>query len=1284
MLKRVYLGVSWLAIFSIVVLAVLISVGRMLSPAVQGYLPMIQDKATEALGQKVTIKSIDVSWHGIAPALRLHDVSVRNASDDGNVIFVKKINVRPDVFKLLFEQQPYPSLISFSGARFPLHLLEDKRLIVPGLELLENASADKSEETDIEELMGRLSGVSLELVNSRIDWRSELTNSDFIFTRIHAHLAVDEDLLLVEADVGLPERLGERLRLNARIEGPLWIPSGWDASIYAHAKGLHFSALSRESLLRVAEMKDGHGDMEAWLDWGQQGLKDFRGNFKLHDLSWAHAKGQDDYRLDRTSGRFMFRRQASGWTLDLSRFELERDGYRWPSSSVSLRVTSNEQVSRYQLDADYLDLGQITEFISSRVELKDDQRLWVERLKPRGALRDIALNVLLEDKALDQLIASGQFLDVGWEPYKKIPGINGLDGQFSLDEDDGSFLLVTEDALVDYPWLFKDKLTVRNLRGEFDWSRQDKKISLRGRTIKVSNEDIRGEGQFDLELGDGPGQMDMQFAFFDGNGKQVARYLPAGILRPKTYDWLVMALQDGFVPEGQLLFKGKFRDFPFTNGEGIFITRFTARDVLLKYGKGWPTIEGLSGEVEFRNNSMNIVADGGRIYDSRIDGGEVSIKDLFAARLLIDARATGPMANVFSFLSDSPLGVGKEAILNDLESRGNSKLTLGIDIPLSKKLEQGVRVNGQLDVAGSSIRFKQQDLLFKDLTGQLKFTEQSAHADDVTASFDRVPVNVNASTQTDGRIKVLVEGVLPATSIVRHLEPHIQKRFSGESLWVASLTIPPMGKGGHGYPHLSLQSDLVGTSSTLPFPLYKEQGVAWPVQVGMYLGRDELQQVSIDLRNRLSTQVELAASGGAAINRADIRFGSARAALPKQGIQIRGIVDRINVDDWVDLFSEPGNTRKAQSDGALDQLNKLALHANTLVFGGREYNNFKINALKKQEVWSALIDSPWVLGTVSGSVEDFSNRPLKLELDYLDLDHSDLTRQGQEPLKPEDFPAVTMQVGQLKFAGREFSKVNLSTRQLRNGLRIHALSFDADGVSARVNGDWRSVGSNKEQTTKLTYNLQFTDLGKASKFIGWESGLEKGDGSLIGSASWDGGPADFSYANNLQGRVDVDLKKGVITGVDAGAGKILGLFNLDMLGSRLRLDFSDLPEEGFGYKTWTAEVRVNGSKLTSRDMVLDGSAGKLRLDGVADMANREMDVKLDVMPDLYAGVPIAGAIVAGPAAGAALYVLGKLPGVSQALEEGGKIEYKLTGAWEEPTVERLTVITEQEEDESLF
>jgi uncharacterized protein (TIGR02099 family) len=1029
-------------------------------------------------------------------------------------------------------------------------------------------------------------------------------------------------------------------------------------------------------------MKAGHGDMEAWLDWGENGLEDLRGNFKLNDLSWAHAQGSEDYRLDKTSGRFKFRRESSGWSLDFDRFELERDGFRWPRSSISLRMTSNDSARRIQLNADYLNLGQITEFLSSRIELKDEQRVWVERLKPGGALNDIELNALLVNKKLEKLLASGKFSDIGWLPYKKIPGITGLDGRFSFDELSGDFLLATEGATVSYPWLFKDELSVQVMRGEFDWSREGERYTLKGRTIKLSNADIRGEGQVELSLGGGPGEMDLQFAFFDGNGNHVVQYLPAGILKPPTYDWLAMALKGGFVPEGQLLFKGKFRDFPFKNGEGIFITRFTARDVLLDYRKGWPEIEALSGEVEFRNNTMSIVADGGRIFDSRIEGGTVSIDDLFVARLRIDAQATGPLANVFSYLSSSPLGVGKEALLNDLEAQGQSRLALGIDIPLSKKLKPGVKVDGQLDIAGCSVRFRKMDLLFEQLAGQLNFTERSAQVDMATASFDQMPVTINADTQKDGRINVHVNGNLRPVSVLRYLEPHLQQPFVGESAWTASLVIPPIGQGSSGYPLLSLTSDLVGTSIELPAPLNKVKTEAWPVQVGMYLGRDELQKLSVDLRDRLSSKLELGAPGNAPINRADIRVGSARAALPEQGIRLRGNIDEVNVDEWVSFFSAPENSG-GKGPSSLDNLNKIALQADTVIFGGRRYHDFKINALKKKEVWSALVDSPWILGTVTGSVHNIASRPLKLELDYLDLDHSDLTKHRQEPIRPEELPSITLQASQLKFTGREFRNLNLSTRQLHNGMRIHALSFDADGLNARINGDWRTRGGEKGQLTKMTYNLQLSDLGKASKFIGWESGLEKGEGRLFGTSTWQGGPADFGYENDLQGRVEVDLEKGVITGVDAGAGKILGLFNLDMLGSRLQLDFSDLPDEGFGYKKWTADVRVNGPLLASRDMILDGSAGKLRLDGEANMETRQMDVKLDVMPDLYASVPIAGAIVAGPAAGAALYVLGKLPGVSQALEEGGKIEYQVTGSWDGPSVERLNV-PEEEEDESLF
>jgi uncharacterized protein YhdP len=81
-----------------------------------------------------------------------------------------------------------------------------------------------------------------------------------------------------------------------------------------------------------------------------------------------------------------------------------------------------------------------------------------------------------------------------------------------------------------------------------------------------------------------------------------------------------------------------------------------------------------------------------------------------------------------------------------------------------------------------------------------------------------------------------------------------------------------------------------------------------------------------------------------------------------------------------------------------------------------------------------------------------------------------------------------------------------------------------------------------------------------------------------------------------------------------------------------------------------------------------------------------MDVYLDVIPHVYSGVTIAGVVLAGPTAGAALYLLGKIPGLSESIEQGTKLQYRLTGLWNDPLAERLNepLQTDEEDGDSLF
>ncbi len=1281
--RRCYIGISWVSVVFLVILAVLLSVGRILSPAVQDYLPEIREQAARALGQPVNIASIDIRWHGIAPSLHLGDVQVLDQEGGQSVLNFEHIYIHVDFYRLLAEQIPVPSRVTFSGSQLTLELREDKRLVIPGIRLMQQERT-----TDFRELMASLKGITFSLLKSDVQWINRVDSAAVRFSPVNVGMAIEDGLILVEGNIGLPEELGKQLRLHARLDGDFWVKDGWGVIVHGDVQGLKFEGIPSSSYFRFAGLLEkGQGDVKFWLDWSKGRMNDLGGRFNVKNLTWDSAlskgKANSQYVLDHARGLFQWKNTQQGWMADFSQLQVRIGDHEWPQTDVSVRFDKNQSYQRFMLSADYLHMGEVAAIALSRSELGDRERKLLQRYQPNGALKDVNLNILFNDKNPELYSARAEFQDLSWAAYKKIPGVTGLDGSFSLDEQSGEMQLQAQDAQLDYPALFLESLQILNLNGDIAWRKDaSDRYRVQGRQLKLASPDIHGEGMLDLGLGAGPADMDLKVAFYEGDGSQVAKYLPAGILQKPIYNWLVHALKGGYVPEGQVLFKGAFQDFPFDNGEGIFVTRFTARDVLLDYWKGWPRIEDLAGEVEFRNQGMTIDVSGGRLFDSQITTGSVRIRNLPRARLLVDAKASGPLADVFSYLSNSPLGQGKEALLNDLKAQGLSDLSLSINLPISKKLKPGVAVNGVLDIQSCGIEFVQQRLKFTDLIGQLDFTENSVNADNATARIDGSDLAIDAKTLSNGSIRVAMQGNLKPAVLMRDLDPELRRHFSGSSDWVATLKIPGLDKNSAGKIHLNLNSDLKGVASDLPAPLNKQPEDIWPVDIGMYLIQDASQKLSIDLQGRLSARLELNREVPAGLERAHLQFGAGESRLPSTGIELSGTLDEINADAWKEVGLSLQDKEGRQQASIIDKLSRLNLYLKKVDIFDRTLHNLRVNAVRQQGEWKTLIDSAWISGTIYQPEDQSSRKPLRMELDYLSLSHPDLESRSHLSLKPDDFPSISFSSKRLDFGGHEMSNVNLSAAKRANGLRIHALSFDAEGFSGRLNGDWLGKNDGSQQTTSLTYNLIVSDLGQATDYMKWDAGLTKGEGRIFGTVNWNGGPTEFSYKNNLQGKVNLELAKGIVTDVESGAGKVLGLFNLDALGKRIRMDFSDVQEKGYSYDRWDAQMNVAGPVITSTNMEIRGSSANLMLSGQGNIERRDMDIYLDVIPQIYSAVPIAGAVIAGPAAGAALYLLSKIPGFNDALGKGTKLEYHLTGPWDAPQVEQLNVdLLEDEEDE---
>ncbi|MBT8448928.1 MAG: hypothetical protein KJO69_04520, partial [Gammaproteobacteria bacterium] len=67
----------------IILLAVLISIARVLTPYINDYRPQIEDWLSIQIGQNVSIGQIKSEWKMLGPSLTLYDINVENVIDIG-------------------------------------------------------------------------------------------------------------------------------------------------------------------------------------------------------------------------------------------------------------------------------------------------------------------------------------------------------------------------------------------------------------------------------------------------------------------------------------------------------------------------------------------------------------------------------------------------------------------------------------------------------------------------------------------------------------------------------------------------------------------------------------------------------------------------------------------------------------------------------------------------------------------------------------------------------------------------------------------------------------------------------------------------------------------------------------------------------------------------------------------------------------------------------------------------------------------------------------------------
>ncbi|MFP4682457.1 MAG: YhdP family protein [Ectothiorhodospira sp.] len=1237
------------ATVAVLFLATVVVVLRLLVPRVDGLAPRLEGVLSELMGHPVTVGDLEARWRILSARIRVTDLAIREPGISAPLFHSETVEMTLDLPASLWSRRPVLDQVRVRGA--DLHVLRDEQ---GRIRVLGGAPPGEVGDAD---LLALLAGNRFLLEDSRLRWEDRLLGIDDRFEDLNLWVALEAGRLRLKGNVFLPERLGQDIEvaLDLRHEKG----ADWDGRGYLHSRELHLEGFPQATRNRLG-MEAGDLNARLWVRWDRGHLSRVQTRLEATGLvpEAGDADGPDAP-LD-LSGHLLWTRAPEGWTLRGEELSLRREGVGWPpASGFDLSWRRGSQGERLRARFDHLRLEDVAPFLAGQSLVEGAWRARLARLRPAGVLSDLQLDLRRGGDAALSGRAEGRFRGLRMAPDGNFPGVSGLDGGMDWTSDGGQFWLDGTDVRLEIPEHFERPLRLQTLEGTVDWIPGPGGGLLVSDDLSARNADLAIRARGRLHLGENPA-LDLAADLREGDARAVAGYLPRGV-PADLRRWLERALQAGRLTTGGMVLRGALRDFPFRDGEGVFRLGARVEGGQLSYRPGWPVIEDLSAQLDFDGAGMTLEATGGGIAGVGIQQARAEIPNLEAPHLQVRGRARGGLGDYLGFVRASPLAAGAGDWLDPVRAEsGEGALELALEVPLEG--DGRTRISGGLSVREGRFVHGGRGWTLDTVDGTLSFTRETLMARGITARLEGVPLTLDARRSPVEGLTVEARGARPVDALLAPAPAALRQRLGGTIAWHARLRAPVEGEGLR----LELDSDLRGLESRLPAPLDKPAGVARPLGIRVDLSGEDVDQVRLSLDEvgeAVFTPGFLEGTG-----RGAVRLGGGTPDLPEgDALALDGRMARLDGAAWNTLFSElerEGNGGGSAPPVALD------LRVGRLEWAGLRLDDAAFKGHRDGGGWSLVVDAPSATGWIRRPPRDAPMDPLVVDLERLDLDALIPGPPGGPSgwPDPRGLPPLRLQSDRLTWRERTLEDVVVSTQPQSDGLEIlRAEARTPDrALTLSLRGQWRDRGDGAHHTT-VEGALEAGDLGRGLGALDFRHPFQEGRGEVRASLSWPGAPFAPDPAG-LRGRGSLRMEEGRLAEVEPGAGRLLGLFSLELLPRRLNLDFRDLVQRGFAYDRMEGEFTVKEGALYTPDLHIRGPSARIHIQGTTDLVRRSYDQRIIVTPSVGGTLPLAGVLLGGPVAGLAVFVFDRVTGVGTAIDEAARVEYRVTGPWGDPRV----------------
>lgn len=231
---------------------------------------------------------------------------------------------------------------------------------------------------------------------------------------------------------------------------------------------------------------------------------------------------------------------------------------------------------------------------------------------------------------------------------------------------------------------------------------------------------------------------------------------------------------------------------------------------------------------------------------------------------------------------------------------------------------------------------------------------------------------------------------------------------------------------------------------------------------------------------------------------------------------------------------------------------------------------------------------------------------------------------------------------------------------------MQIMKLDRPDMKVTAKGDWKSAGGN--HISSFDVDFTSTDMETTLVALDYNIDFESELFRTTGKVSWPGAPYEYQLGI-LGGELRVHSGKGRLSGVEVGAGRLLGVFNVESLRRRLLLDFSDLSKEGFAFDAIDADMSIKQGVADIPKLIMPGPSATIRLQGAVGLVKQDVDMKMSISPAVGGNLAVAGFVLGGPAGGVVTLLASKA--IKEQMDKSVDYQYTIRGPWEDPVVDKI-------------